>query len=248
MCQLCILKEKRELKVQMMRWCMTTYRCRQSRCAAFGVSPKRGKWTIIVRALLCPETWQNKQSWCSEELTAVQSCSPSQAPQQTHQSNLLQSVSPLLAIRNPASSVSQRLTGGNPCWYQILDLEKVAWIQRGLERHLEDGFVWPWSMLDSSPLGGGGGAVPQVYHWLPFKLHCGLIWLWGELVGGKKKKKAHIWFFLQSLILMMSLKGAAVVESPMIQMSPMTVGFKLIIYIWYHVWRYNSAHFTGTKD
>lgn len=60
----------------------------------------------------------------------------SQVSKQTHQGNLLQSVSSLLCIRNPAGSVSQRLTGGSPHWYHILDMKKVAWIQSSLRRHL----------------------------------------------------------------------------------------------------------------
>lgn len=58
------------------------------------------------------------------------------SPQAHIKANLLQSVSSLLCIRNPASSVSQRLTGGDPCWYQIVDVKKVAWIQSSLKRHL----------------------------------------------------------------------------------------------------------------
>lgn len=58
------------------------------------------------------------------------------SPQAHIKANLLQSVSFLLCIRNPASSVSQRLTGGDPCWYQIVDVKKVAWIQSSLKRHL----------------------------------------------------------------------------------------------------------------
>lgn len=51
-------------------------------------------------------------------------------------------------------TVSQRLTGSNLHWYQILDEEKVDWIQRGLKKHLANGQIW-WCSMFSSPGGWG---------------------------------------------------------------------------------------------
>lgn len=121
--------------------------------------PKENERGNYFNALLCWDTWRNKpKAGAAEEPTTVrgQRRGASRAPEQTHQSNLLQSVSSLLSIRNPPRSASRRLTGGNPHWYQISDVEKGGLNTEGLGE-TSGGWVglrMLYTIQGSSPLRG----------------------------------------------------------------------------------------------
>lgn len=55
------------------------------------------------------------------------------------------------------------LTGGNPCWYQILDVKKLAWIQSGLKRHM-GGWLGLRRFRGSFTQVGGKCQFLMVYH------------------------------------------------------------------------------------